>query len=163
MAYTITLSNGTVLTTIQDRTVDSSTSLTLIGRNYAGYGQYIANDLVYLLENFANTSAPAHALVGQLWYNSNTQTMQVWNGATWAAVGVAGSGDTVLPSGYGLTLQNTGAPSGQRRWRISVSNTVPYVGMLVFQLMSDDGATVLNTVLALDGVNNLIIGRATYS
>jgi len=40
MAYTIIRSNGTTLTTIQDGTINTvSTSLSLPGRNYAGYGQ----------------------------------------------------------------------------------------------------------------------------
>ena len=56
MAYTITLSNGTLLTTIQDGTVNqTSTSLALIGKNYAGYGTFLNSDLVHMLENFART------------------------------------------------------------------------------------------------------------
>jgi len=54
--YTIYYSNPAKNTTpifIADGTENSqSTSLTLIGRNYPGYGQAIAQDLVQLLENF---------------------------------------------------------------------------------------------------------------
>jgi len=58
MAYTINKTDGTVVATIQDGTTDNTTSLLLIGRNYQGYGEIIAENLVKLLEN----SAPAQHL-----------------------------------------------------------------------------------------------------
>ena len=54
MAYTINRYNGTVLTTVADGTVDTSTDLTFIGKNYAGYGEKQNENFLYLLENFAN-------------------------------------------------------------------------------------------------------------
>jgi hypothetical protein len=44
--------------------------LTLIGRNYANYGEIIANDLVALVENFAFSSSPSNPLAGQLWFDT---------------------------------------------------------------------------------------------
>jgi hypothetical protein len=73
MAYTIIRSDGNVLTTIQDGTINTtSTSLGLPGRNYAGYGQTLDTNFVRLLENFANDSAPANPLKGQLWFDTST-------------------------------------------------------------------------------------------
>jgi hypothetical protein len=67
MSYTITKTDGTTLGTILDGTINTSfTSLTLIGRNYANYGQLIANNLVKLVENFAYSSSPSNPLAGQL-------------------------------------------------------------------------------------------------
>ena len=78
MAYTIVKTDGTVLTTIADGTINtSSTSLGLPGRNYAGYGIYLDTDLVHMAENFANTSPPPNPLRGQLWYNTNANTLYV--------------------------------------------------------------------------------------
>lgn len=78
MAYTIVKSDGTVLTTIPDGTINTtSTSLGLIGKNYAGYGQSIDTNFVRQLENFASTSPPSNPLRGQLWYNTNNSTMYV--------------------------------------------------------------------------------------
>jgi len=78
MAYTIIRSDGTVLTTIQDGTINTtSTSLGLPGRNKAGYGQTLDTNMVRLLESFANDSPPAHPLRGQLWYNTNDSTLRV--------------------------------------------------------------------------------------
>jgi hypothetical protein len=84
MAYTINLTNGTVLTTIPDGTINtSSTSLTLIGKNYAGYGQFLDDNFVHILENGANSTAPTTALTGQLWYNTTNNSLQVWNGSAY--------------------------------------------------------------------------------
>jgi hypothetical protein len=164
VTYVITLTNGATLTTIADSTIDTTTSLTLIGRNFAGYGGYIAEDFVYLLENFANSIPPASPLVGQMYYNTGVQTMLMWTGTAWVNVGFPADGvlqnlDVTLQDGA-LILVNTGCPPNQQKWRISVSNTPPYIGMLVFEALNDDN-TVRNTVMALDGVNDLIRGVAT--
>ena len=164
MAYVITLTNGTALTTIADSTVDTTTSLTLIGRNFAGYGGYIAENFVHLTENFANSVAPPSPLVGQIYYNTGLQTMLMWTGNAWVNVGFPADGvlqnlDVTLENGA-LILINTACPSNQQKWRIRVSNTAPYIGMLVFEALNDDN-TVRNTVMALDGVNDLINGVAT--
>jgi hypothetical protein len=78
MAYTIIKSNGTVLTTIPDGTINTtSTSLGLVGKNFAGYGQTIDTNFVRQLENFASSTPPANPLRGQLWYNTTNSTMYV--------------------------------------------------------------------------------------
>jgi hypothetical protein len=78
MAYTIVKSDGTVLTTIPDGTINTtSTSLGLPGRNYAGYGQSVDTNLVRTLENFADTVPPDNPIRGQLWFNTNNSTMYV--------------------------------------------------------------------------------------
>ena len=166
MAYTITLTDGVVLTTIADNTVDTTTSLTLIGHNFSGYGGYIAEDFVHLLENFANSTPPSTPLVGQLFYNKATDALQIWTGTTWTNAGIPADGtlnnvDLTLQNGA-LLLTNSSAPVNEQIWRIRVSNSAPYVGMLVFEALNND-FTVRNTVLALDGVNDLILGQTTYS
>ena len=83
MSYTINLTNGTTLIPggLSDGTVDTShSSLTLIGRDYAGYGQFLNENLVYMLENFANSSGPANPLKGQLWWDTTNNVLRVWSG-----------------------------------------------------------------------------------
>ena len=73
MAYIIKRTDGTTLTTIQDGTINTtSTSLGLPGRNYAGYGNILNINMVRVLENSANSSPPSHPLRGQLWYDTST-------------------------------------------------------------------------------------------
>ena len=80
MAYTIKLSNNSTLATISDGTTDSSTSLTLIGRNFAGYGTFLNENFVYLLENFSSAASPSLPLLGQIWYDSGNATVKVNTG-----------------------------------------------------------------------------------
>ena len=101
MAYTIVKSNGTVLTTIADGTINTnSTSLALPGRNYAGYGSYLDTNFVHALENFANASPPTNPLQGQLWYNTNANTLCVCpadgttTASSWITLAQSGSGGT---------------------------------------------------------------------
>ena len=78
MAYTIVKSDGTVLTTIADGTINtSSTSLGLPGRNYAGYGQSLDTNFVHVTENFASSTPPAQSLRGQIWYDTSSTTLKV--------------------------------------------------------------------------------------
>ena len=78
MAYTIVKSDGTVLTTIADGTINtSSTSLGLPGRNYAGYGQSLDTNFVHVTENFADSTPPANPLRGQIWYDTSSTTLKV--------------------------------------------------------------------------------------
>jgi hypothetical protein len=154
VSYRITLTNGTLLTTVADTTIDNTTSLALIGRNFSGYGGAVAENFVHILENYANVTAPLAPLVGQLWYNTTSLSLEVWNGIAWVSAGFPGDGDVDNST---LILTNPSCPANQRKWRIMVSNTSPYIGMLVFQALNDD-LTIRNTVMALDGVNDLIIG-----
>jgi hypothetical protein len=80
MSYTILKSNGDTLTQIVDGLVDNSTDLTLIGKNAPSYGTYLNENFVFLLENFANTSAPSNPIIGQLWYDSSTNRLKVYDG-----------------------------------------------------------------------------------
>lgn len=87
MAYNITLTNGQNLVTVADGTTDTNyTSLTLIGKNFAGYGQFLNENFVKLLENFANNSAPVNPLQGQIWWDSTNKLMKVYNGTAWKTV-----------------------------------------------------------------------------
>jgi hypothetical protein len=83
MPYLLYKTNGKVLTTVDDSNVDISTSLNLVGKNYAGYGLAINENFVYILENFANTTAPAKPIIGQTWFDSTpTQNkLKVYDGA----------------------------------------------------------------------------------
>lgn len=94
MAYTINHYNGTLLTTVADGTVDTSTDLTLIGKNYAGYGQAQNDNFVWLLENFADTRQPPNPIPGQIWYDSGHRKLKFYDGTTFRTTGGAEIGST---------------------------------------------------------------------
>ena len=86
MAYTINKTSGAVLATIADGTLDSTTNLTLIGKNYSGYGEAFNENFVALLENFASNVAPTSPLAGQLWWDSSNALLKVYTGSTFKTV-----------------------------------------------------------------------------
>jgi hypothetical protein len=95
MSYTITTTAGTTIATVADGTVNpTATSLTLIGKNYAGYGIFLNENYVKLLENFNNSTAPTAPLTGQLWYDSATNLLKVYNGSIWKPISSSASGST---------------------------------------------------------------------
>lgn len=80
MAYNITLSNSTALIAggLPDGQIDTTnSSLTLVGKNYPGYGVFLNQNMVRLMENFANSAAPVAPLPGQLWWDSSTKYLKV--------------------------------------------------------------------------------------
>jgi len=90
MAYNINLTNGSVLTSVADGTLDTnSTDLRLVGKNYTGYGEFLNENFIWMLENFANNVAPTAPLSGQLWWNTDTNTLLVYDGTRFKSVSAA--------------------------------------------------------------------------
>ncbi len=101
MSYTINKTDGSVLTEITDGTVDqTATDLTLIGKNASSYGEFFNENLIKLLENFANTSQPNNPVAGQLWFDTSENRLKVYDGS-----GFKVSGGTIvsasIPSAIG--------------------------------------------------------------
>jgi hypothetical protein len=95
MSYTITTTSGTTIATIADGTVNNTnTSLTLIGKNYAGYGVFLNENFVKLLENFSYGTPPATPLTGQIWYDTSVGVLKVYTGSNWKAISSSASGAT---------------------------------------------------------------------
>jgi microcystin-dependent protein len=71
--------------TVYDNTSNTDTSLTFPGRNVTGYGQTIGQNFLALLENFAGPAQPVNPIEGQLWFDTNTRTLQIFDGVVWKA------------------------------------------------------------------------------
>ncbi len=98
MAYKINNTFGTLLVTLADGTIDTSTTdLTLIGKGYAGFGEKLNENLIGLLENFNNTSAPTNKIQGQLWYDKTNNQLNVYTGSKFKPVGST-TNSTTSPS-----------------------------------------------------------------
>ena len=91
MAYTINKTDGTVVTTITDGTVDNTTSLQLFGKSFSGFGEGLNENLVKLLENASGTAAPTSPLTGELWFDTNTAQLKVYDGSAFKPTGAAKS------------------------------------------------------------------------
>ncbi len=80
MSYRVDRFNGTFLVSVDDGTIDTTTDLRFIGKNYAGYGEVQNENFLHLLENFANTNAPPKPVLGQIWYDSSIKKIKFYDG-----------------------------------------------------------------------------------
>ena len=101
--------DGTPLTTIPDGHLDTTTSLFLPGHNTTNYGIYLNENLVALLESFAGNTAPQGTnQQGQLWFNKNNQTLNVFTNQGYVPVsGIIVSGIEPSNPNPGNTWFNT--------------------------------------------------------
>ena len=98
MPYSINRYNSTTLTVVEDGTIDTTTDIKLIGKNYAGYGEVQNENFVFLLENFSGTTAPPKPISGQLWFDSSVKKLKFYDALRWRSCGGAEVG-TSAPSG----------------------------------------------------------------
>jgi hypothetical protein len=90
MAYQINKTDGTIVATVADGQIDDrSTDITLIGKNYSGFGEIFNENLVKMLENFAESTQPDHPLRGQIWFDSSESKLKVYNGISFVPVSSA--------------------------------------------------------------------------
>jgi len=111
MAYVINNTRGTAITTITDGTVDNTTSLQLFGKSFSGFGEGLNENLVKLLENSASTSAPSAPLAGELWFDTTTNQLKVYDGTSFKPTGGA-KVQTTQPT----------SPSAGDLWQDSTNN-----------------------------------------
>lgn len=86
MAYTINLTDGTIFATIADGTINTGSSMILVGKNYAGYGEFLDENFIHLLENSSNTTAPSAPLTGQLWWDKTNNQLKVYSGTAFKII-----------------------------------------------------------------------------
>lgn len=90
MAYQINKTDGTIVATVADGQVDTlSTDITLIGKNYSGFGESLNENFIKLLENFSNSTSPINPIRGQIWFDTSENKLKVYNGAEFVPVSSA--------------------------------------------------------------------------
>jgi hypothetical protein len=97
MAYQVDRFNGTFLVSVDDGTIDTTTDLRFVGKNYAGYGELQNENFLHLLENFANTTAPPKAISGQIWYDSGNKKLKFYDGTRFKSASGAEIGISAPP------------------------------------------------------------------
>ncbi len=161
MAYTIVKSDGTVLTTIADGTINTtSTSLGLPGRNYAGYGQSLDTNFVHAMENFADTTPPPNPLRGQLWYNTNANTLCVCpadgttTASSWITLAQSGGSGTT-------TFGNVTVTGNVSAGNITALNIVQGSNGIFGNISVSSTATIVNANIANANIANSTTANIT--
>ena len=167
MAYNIKNSVGTVVATIADNAVDTSTSITLIGKNYVGYGEKQNQNFYYMLENFAKSTSPSNPVVGQLWYDIGNSVLKVYNGSAFNDLAssisngnsnvriAANSNVTVSVTGNANVLTVTGTGANVAGTLRSTGNA--NVGNLgtATAIITTGNITTINNGLLQNGTSNI--------
>ena len=98
MAYLVNKYDGTLLTTVADGTIDQTTDIKFIGKNYAGYGEIQNENFLHMLENFSGATSPSKAVSGQLWFDSANSKLKFYDGTKFRTTGGA-EVNAAAPSG----------------------------------------------------------------
>ena len=147
MAYTIFNTRNNEIAVVEDGTIDNSTDLKLIGKNYAGYGEIQNENFVYLLENFAGANQPPRPIAGQLWFDTNDSKIKVYDGNdenVFVPLGNVHIG--AKPSGAAITAANVN--KGDLWWDDVTSQLYAHNGALSgdpFVLIGPKGSQAVRT------------------
>ena len=114
MAYQVNNFKGTLQTTVDEGTIDSTTDLRFVGKNYAGYGEVQNENFLHLMENFANTTAPPKVITGQIWYDRGNKKLKFYDAETgkWK---VAGGAEVSATQPAGLAIGEFWWDSGAKQ------------------------------------------------
>jgi hypothetical protein len=168
MAYTINLTDGTIFAVVADGTINTGSSVSLPGKNYAGYGEFLDENFIQMLENFSSpangsgnpTSSKLGApLEGQLWWDSTNLTLKVYNGTIWKAAGSTTSSATAPTSPnvgdlwWDTTNTQLKAWSGST-WVVIGPSTIGGTGVQATTIT--DNASVVHNVITFTISNNVI-------
>lgn len=183
MAYTINKTDTSTLATVTDGTINTTaSSLTLIGKSYSNWGELNNENLVKLLENSAGTSAPTVPIIGELWFDTSTSSLKVYNGNDFVPTGNEKglvttnitNGDIVIqPNGTGVvevdSIQVNGDSITSIITNASVDITGNGTGGVNIESISVSGTTItsddssqinINENLNVDG-NVVVTGTIT--
>ncbi len=98
MAYQVDKFNGTFFVSVEDGTIDTTSDLRFVGKNYAGYGEVQNENFLHLLENFSNSTSPPKVVTGQIWFDSANKKLKYYDGSRYKLAGGAEVSATA-PSG----------------------------------------------------------------
>ena len=147
MAYTLNKYNADILTVVEDGTVDNTTDLKFIGKNYAGYGEIQNENLLFLLENFAGNNPPPRALSGQVWFDASVSKLKFYDGNKWRSTG----GSEVA------TAEPTGLTEGDFWWDTINEQLFVYNGstfVLIGPQNAGEGVTAMISDIVSDSLGS---------
>lgn len=163
MSYKINKTDGKLLVDLIDGQLNQDTTdLTLIGRNYTGYGEFWNENFIKLLENFANVAQPTTPMVGQLWYDTSEARLKVYNGTRFKATDttiVSSTEPDMLPGDIWIDSAN-------KQVKFSDGNDVILAGPIYTQ---DQGISGFDVITLVDRfgvrktVNRLMIGNSAVA
>ena len=153
MPYQINKTNGTLLVNLADGQIDTtSTDITLIGKNYSGFGEAINENFVTMLENFASSSAPSTPLAGQIWWDTGESRLKVYTGTAWTT----GGGPIVQPTQPSMVAGDMWINNDQNQLYFFDGTDLELAGPIYNSFQGRSGPEVV-TVLDSTGTSRTIV------
>lgn len=171
MSYLINRSDGTELLVLEDGTINTATSLALVGKNTIGYGEIQNENFLFLLENFSNEFPPSRPISGQLWYDTTDNVLKIYDGTNWVNTGSASSSETE-PTNPGLgsfwlrTTDNTINVWDGSSWRFVGPDAVEGFAEtrhVSTTLLGQDGLTYPVIVTTINGVVVAVFSASSFN
>lgn len=175
MPYLINKTSGAKITTVQDGTIDSSSlDITLVGKNFTGYGEVFNENFVKMLENFSSNIRPEKPLSGQLWYDSGSRTLKLYTGIgtqPWKSLGILESsssrpignnaGDLWFSPTEGRLYAYSGVGSN---WILvgPLTTRLGESGALEYTALKEGTGTAIVVKLAVDGKQPAIFSPESF-
>lgn len=154
MSYKLNKTDGSLLVDLIDGQIDiETTDLTLVGRNYSGFGEFLNENYIKLLENFSNSSAPGNPLEGQIWYDTSTNRLKVYNGETFNIAG----GPIVSPTQPQMVAGDQWINNSTKQIFFNDGNDTYLTGPLYTAQQGKSGFEVLS-ILDTQSRNRTVVG-----
>ena len=159
MTYSVSTTSGSSTYAVTNTAVNNELDITLIGKGYLGYGQALNTNLVKLLENFANTSQPSKPIAGQLWYDTTSNLLKVYNGASFTSIGGGAGAFTTLTATSGYH----GAASGPLNGTLGATtpNSVVATSVVATSVTTTSGGQIIGYLTGVIGANSANAGTFT--
>ena len=114
--------------------VSNAASIRFTGRGAANYGEIQQENLMRVLENFADTAEPLHPTVGQTWYNADAQILMMCVAAGDVRLGEPPVWQEV--GGIIITEVDAPGPIAKRAGQFWYQKTGPLTGILHISTLS---------------------------
>lgn len=169
MAYDIRRTDGTVFVTVEDGTLDkTTTSIQFIGKRYPEYGLILNENDLHQLENFSNPTPPINPVIGQMWYDNtpSIEALKVFTGGIsgWRGLGFSNNfSDTSI--GDNLTFSGTARFINEVRFNGFVEFTT--ITSFVSTLQFTENAKFIGDILSEADITftgaSIFTGTVTFS
>lgn len=104
MTYQLNRTDGTFIGNVPDGALRTDLApLTMIGRGTLAFGDAFNENMIKLLENFSNTSAPNLPMKGMLWFDVANERLKIYLGPTvgWRDISMSYTGNIILEDANG--------------------------------------------------------------
>ena len=154
--YVIDFSDGSKSTiVIAPKAYNDTLSIRLFGKGFENYGERIQENILRIMESFANPTSPTNPTEGQVWYNNTDKVLSVFNGSTWVPISKQVIVQVSQPAGVLTAGDLWFNPTTNV---LSVWNGIQFKG---FASIDDYNTHVTNTNLHITAPERIILDRLT--